>query len=207
MLSVVPCLLLFYYSTIYYLAKVLRKIESKHSFTIFLCWTRWKSYFSSWFWQKSTSIDLFLGTFWEQPCNFGCQFFLNLNHIPSPFHILGRNAQYFWMVNESFSVESCFLQDEVRYIKPIFPFFDSPFSSKGKRKKRGWRIEADDWHLRPVCSSMVTTRTDGIASGEYQVYLNVIPCHDGRTRRETHSCKAKVQSSLQLYPVVFTCHV
>ena len=31
---------------------------------------------------------------------------------------------------------------------------------------------------RPFCSSMVTTRTDGVASGEHQVYLNVIPSHD-----------------------------
>ena len=46
---------------------------------------------------------------------------------------------------------------------------------------------------RPFCSSMVTTRTDGVASGEHQVYLNVIPSHDGRTRRETHSCKAKAK--------------
>ena len=64
-------------------------------------------------------------------------FFLNLNYIASLFHILGRNAQYFWMVNESFSVESWSLQDEVQYIWPIFHFFDSPFSSKGKRRKRG----------------------------------------------------------------------
>ena len=34
------------------------------------------------------------------------------------------------------------------FIRPIFPFFDSTFSSKGKWRKRGWRIEADDWHLR-----------------------------------------------------------
>ena len=61
------------------------------------------------------------------------------------------------MVRESFSVESCSLQDEVRYIDTSdlsFPFFDSPFSSKGKRRKRGWRIEADDWHTRPIFSSL-----------------------------------------------------
>ena len=82
---------------------------------------------------------------------------LNLNYISSPFHILGRIAQYFWMVRESFSVESCSLQDEVRYIDTSdlsFPFFDSPFSSKGKRRKRGWRIEADDWPTRPIFSSL-----------------------------------------------------
>ena len=38
-------------------------------------------------------------------------------------------------------------------------------------------------------------------------YLNVIPSHVGRTRREMHSCKARAKSSLQLYPVVFTCYV
>ena len=84
------------------------------------------------------------------------------NHISSPFHILGRNAQYYWKVNESFSVESCSLKDEVRYIRPIFPFFNSPFSSKGKRRKRGWRIEADDWHTRPVFSSFTANSLNRI---------------------------------------------
>lgn len=88
--------------------------------------------------------------------------FLYLNYISSPFHILGRNAQYYWKVNESFSVESCSLKDEVRYIRPIFPFFNSPFSSKGKRRKRGWRIEADDWHTRPVFSSFTANSLNRI---------------------------------------------
>ena len=87
---------------------------------------------------------------------------LNLNYISLPFHILGRNAQYYWKVNESFSVESCSLKDEVRYIRPIFPFFNSPFSSKGKRRKRGWRIEADDWHTRPVFSSFTANSLNRI---------------------------------------------
>lgn len=56
-------------------------------------------------------------------------------HYPFTFSVEMHST--FVMVNESFSVERCSLQDEVRYIRPIFPFFDSPFSSKGKRRKRG----------------------------------------------------------------------
>lgn len=68
----------------------------------------------------------------------------------------------FVMVNESFSVESCSLPEEVRYTRQSFPFFDSPFSSKGKRRKRGWRIEADDWHLSPIFSSFTANSLNRI---------------------------------------------
>ena len=81
-------------------------------------------------------------------------------HYPFTFSVEMHST--FVIVNESFSVESCSLQDEVRYIRLIFPFFDSPFSSKGKRRKRGWRIEADDWHLRPIFSSFTANSLNRI---------------------------------------------
>ena len=114
----------------------------------------WKLYFSIWFWQKSTSKDLLLGTFWEQLNNVDRHFPSISNKYHHPFTFSVEMHSTFVMVNESFSVEGCSLQDEVRYTRPIFPFFfDSPFSSKGKRRKQGWRIEADDWYLRPNFSS------------------------------------------------------
>ena len=127
-----------------------------------------------------------------------------------------------------------------------FPFFDSPFSSKGKRRKRGWRIEADDWHTRPVFSSFTANSLNRIMriwvrlkrhhrrnraktilffhsydrngrSSERRT-SSLLECYpESRllttvksrhwTRRETYSCKVKAKTSLQLYPVVFTCHV
>ena len=79
-----------------------------------------------------------------------------------PFTFSVEMHSTFVMVNESFSVESCSLQEEVRYTRQSFPFFDSPFSSKGKRRKRGWRIEADDWHTRPVFSSFTANSLNRI---------------------------------------------
>ena len=68
---------------------------------------------------------------------------LYLNHIVSLFHILGRNAQCLF------------------YLPPLF-FFDSPFSSKGKRRKWGWLIEVDNWHLRPYFSSFTANSLNRI---------------------------------------------
>ena len=35
------------------------------------------------------------------------------------------------MVSESFCVDSCSIQDEVRYIRPIYPYSIAPFQAKG----------------------------------------------------------------------------
>ena len=105
---------------------------------------------------------MLLGTFGEQLNNVG-------RHLPSisttyhhPFTFSVELHSTFVMVNESFSVESCSLPEEVRYTRQSFPFFDSPFSSKGKRRKRGWRIEADDWHLSPIFSSFTANSLNRI---------------------------------------------
>ena len=73
--------------------------------------------------KKSTSIDLLLGTFWEQLNNVDRHFpsIATKYHHPLTFSVEMHST--FVMVNESFSVESSSLQDEVRYIRPIFPFF------------------------------------------------------------------------------------
>ena len=77
--------------------------------------------------------------------------FLYLNHIPSPFHILGRNAQY--LCNGERIVQ-CRKQLTSRW-SPIHQTYLSlfsivPFQAKGKKEIRGWRIEIDGQHLRPI---------------------------------------------------------
>lgn len=81
---------------------------------------------------KTTSKDLLLGTFWEQLNNVGRNFpsISTTYHYPFIFSVEMHST--FVMVNESFSVERCSLQDEVRYIRPIFPFSIAPFQAKGK---------------------------------------------------------------------------
>lgn len=55
------------------------------------------------------------------------------NTYNHPFTLSVEMHSTFVMVNESFSVERCSLQDEVRYTRPIFPFFSIvPFQAKGK---------------------------------------------------------------------------
>ena len=68
-------------------------------------------------------MDFVLGTFWEQQYNFVCHFPSISNTYHHPFTFSVEMHSTFVMVNESFSVESSSLQDEVRYIRPIFPFF------------------------------------------------------------------------------------
>ena len=73
----------------------------------------WKLYFSIWFWQKSTSKDLLLGTFWEQLNNVD-------RHFPS---ISNKYHHPFTFSVEMHSVFSIFL---------LFSFSIVPFQAKGK---------------------------------------------------------------------------
>ena len=85
----------------------------------------------------------FQGCIWGTNTKCNNTTILYLNHIPSPFHILSRNAQSLFN------------------LPPLF-FFDSPFSSKGKRRKWGWLIEVDDWHLRPYFSTFTANSLNRI---------------------------------------------
>lgn len=79
---------------------------------------------------------------------------LYLKQIAQPFYILGRNAQYFWMVNESFSVVNC---PPLRW-SPIHQTYLSlfsivPFQTKGKEENEDDGLDVDARHLIPIFSS------------------------------------------------------
>lgn len=85
------------------------------------------------------------------------------NHISSPFNILGRNAQY--LCNGERIVQRREMLPS-RW-SPIHQtnlslFSIVPFQAKGKRRKRGWRIEADVWHTRPIFSSFTANSLNRI---------------------------------------------
>ena len=112
---------------------------------------------------------------------------LYLNHIASDIYILNRNAQ-------------------CHFTSHLFSFFDSPFFNKREKKKTrmtdctlmpdtsapsfllllqmvltslwGCEFVSNDPIGGTILPFTFPTRTDGIASGEHQVYLNVIPSHD-----------------------------
>lgn len=149
-------------------------------YAIFSVFIQNLTHFAHW----SSCLNTTIGTFeWQQ-----LSFSLYHNHIFFTICVLGRNAQYYYI--RGVSVTS--LNTD---------FFDSPFSSRWKRRKRGWQIETR--HLASFFSSftanviccIVMRWVQTTPSDRHSCNRFILPTF----RHGMHSYRAKAKSNIQSY--------